>query len=335
MSDVTTKTILEVSRLTVSFERATGSTTVVNDVSFEVLEGETLGIVGESGCGKTVTVLSILGLLPETGTIDSGKMIFEGSDLAKLSVEEIRKVRGSKIAMIFQDPLSALNPLLPISTQICEVTMLHRGFNRDEARLHAVRMLELVGIPDAEKRIDAYPHEFSGGMRQRIMIAIALSCEPTLLLADEPTTALDVTTQAQILHLIRTLNPKFKTSTVLVTHDLGIVAQMTDRVAVMYGGRILEIAKTSDLFRAPSNPYTKALLKSVPDPSVGRIEDLYQIPGTADFSVATHGCAFAPRCDRSEQSCREELPELEQVSEGHYSRCHFAKEEYLSNQSKH
>ena len=279
MSDVTTKTILEVSGLTVSFEQATGSTTVVNDVSFEVLEGETLGIVGESGCGKTVTVLSILGLLPETGTIDSGKMIFEGSDLAKLPVEEIRKVRGSKIAMIFQEPMTSLNPVLTCGYQVAEALRLHLRMSKQEAKARTIALFEKVQLPRPEQIYAAYPHEISGGQKQRVMIAMAISCNPAVLIADEPTTALDVTVQASILELLKSLQQEQQMGMLFITHDLGVISGIADRVVVMYKGKIVETGPVKSVFASPQHPYTKGLLACRP-PLQKR---LHRLPVIADF----------------------------------------------------
>ncbi len=324
----TAETIISVEKLKTYFDTEDGRVMAVDDVTFELKKGETLGIVGESGSGKSVTNLSILRLIPEPpGKIAAGKIIFDGDDLLQLSVEELRKVRGKRIAMVFQDPMTSLNPFLKISTQLTEVTRLHLGHTHGEAREHAIKMLKLVGIPDAEVRIDGYPHELSGGMRQRVMIAMALSCDPELLIADEPTTALDVTIQAQILELIKDLKARMGTSVILITHDLGVVAGMTDHVIVMYAGKIFERARTADLFSRPGNPYTRGLLRSVPDPEHERGEPLYQIPGLPpDLADPPPGCPFAPRCDRTEDICRTEFPPFVELHSGHHSLCHFARE---------
>src|SRR6185295_4359880 len=278
-------------------------------ISFSLMRGETLGIVGESGSGKSVTNLSIIRLIPNPpGKIVSGEIVFNGQDILLLPDHEVRKIRGRRIAMIFQDPMTSLNPFLKISKQLMEMTQLHLGHTKAQAYEHAVKMLETVGIPDARSRVDSYPHEFSGGMRQRVMIAMALSCEPELLIADEPTTALDVTIQAQILELIKTLKQETGTSVILITHDLGGVAGMTDHVIVMYAGKIFEQAKTAELFALPGNPYTKGLLRSVPDPTAEQGK-LYQIPGLPpDVAHLKPGCPFAPRCDRVEAICHKEFP---------------------------
>jgi oligopeptide transport system ATP-binding protein len=241
----------------------------------------------------------------------------------------MRKIRGKRMAMIFQDPMTSLNPFLKISTQLMEVTQLHLGHTKQQAYEHAIKMLKLVGIPDAEVRVNNYPHEFSGGMRQRVMIAMALSCDPELLIADEPTTALDVTIQAQILELIKDLKSRMGTSVILITHDLGVVAGMTDRIIVMYAGKVFEHAPTRELFSRPANPYTKGLLKSVPDPAHEEGKELYQIPGLPpDVAHLPPGCPFQERCYRVEDICRREFPPFVQINENHQSLCHFAQEVY-------
>jgi oligopeptide transport system ATP-binding protein len=293
----------------------------VDKVSFELKKGETLGIVGESGSGKSVTNLSILRLIPyPPGKIVGGQVLFDNKDLMKLSEKELRSIRGKRIAMIFQDPMTSLNPFMSIGAQLKEITELHEGLSSSQSRKKAIEMLELVGIPDAPRRIDDYPHQFSGGMRQRVMIAMALSCKPELLIADEPTTALDVTIQAQILELIKDLKEKIGTSIILITHDLGIVAGMADNVAVMYAGKIVEYAPTKDLFSKPHHPYTKGLLRSVPDPSSEK-ERLFQISGLPpDLSNLPKGCPFFPRCDKVKNECQEP-PLIKQLNENHYSAC--------------
>jgi oligopeptide transport system ATP-binding protein len=321
--------LLEVKNLRTYFETDDGVVKAVDDISFQLKRGETLGIVGESGSGKSVTNLSVIRLIPEPpGKIVSGEVIFNGADLLLLPGEAIRKIRGRRIAMIFQDPMTSLNPFMKISKQLMEMTQLHLGHTKAQARDHAIRMLEAVGIPDARTRADAYPHEFSGGMRQRVMIAMALSCEPELLIADEPTTALDVTIQAQILELIKKLKQETGTSVILITHDLGVVAGMTDHVIVMYAGKIFERARTTELFSLPGNPYTKGLLRSVPDPTDEQGK-LYQIPGLPpDVAHLKPGCPFAPRCERAEEICLQEFPPFVQLNADHYSLCHFAREVY-------
>jgi len=321
--------LLEVKNLRTYFESEDGIVRVVDDVSFQLKRGETLGIVGESGSGKSVTNLSIIRLVPNPpGKIVSGEVLFNGSDLLLLSNDAIRKIRGRRIAMIFQDPMTSLNPYMKISKQLMEMTQLHLGHSKAQAHDHAIRMLETVGIPDARSRADSYPHEFSGGMRQRVMIAMALSCEPELLIADEPTTALDVTIQAQILDLIKKLKRETGTSVILITHDLGVVAGMTDHVIVMYAGKIFEQARTVELFSTPGNPYTKGLLRSVPDPTDEQGK-LYQIPGLPpDMAHLKPGCPFAARCDYVQDICRREFPPFVQLNKDHHSLCHFAREVY-------
>lgn len=320
--------ILSVNGLKTYFQTEDGVVKAVDGITFDLKKGETLGIVGESGSGKSVSNLSIMRLIPEPpGKIVAGDIIFDGIDVRSLSIDDVRKIRGKRIAMIFQDPMTSLNPFLKISKQLMEVTELHLGHTKKQAYDHAVKMLKMVGIPDAESRVNEYPHEFSGGMRQRVMIAMALSCDPELLIADEPTTALDVTIQAQILELIKDLKARMGTSVILITHDLGVVAGMTDRVIVMYAGKVFEQAPTQELFATPANPYTKGLLKSVPDPAHEQGEPLYQIPGLPpDVAHLPDGCPFAPRCSRSEDICTREFPPFVQINEGHHSLCHFAKE---------
>jgi oligopeptide transport system ATP-binding protein len=324
--------LLSVRDLRTEFAEDERTVRAVDGVSFDVHRGETLGIVGESGSGKSVTNLSIMRLIPTPpGRIAGGEVIFDGRNLLTLSDAEMRAIRGRRIAMIFQDPMTSLNPFMRISGQLMEVTQLHLGHNKHDARAHAIKMLEMVGIPDARHRADGYPHEFSGGMRQRVMIAMALSCQPELLIADEPTTALDVTIQAQILDLIQKLKRDTGTSVILITHDLGVVAGTTARVIVMYAGRIMESAPTTALFERPGNPYTKGLLLSVPDPTDAERKELYQIPGLPpDLANQTPGCPFAARCYRAEAICHEKLPPVVRLAPDHSSLCHFAQEIYAS-----
>ena len=321
--------LLEVKDLRTYFELEEGTVKAVDGISFQLKRGETLGIVGESGSGKSVTNLSIIRLIPSPpGKIVSGEVIFDGRDILLLPEAEVRKIRGRRIAMIFQDPMTSLNPFMKISKQLMEMTQLHLGYNSARAYEHAIKMLETVGIPDARERANNYPHEFSGGMRQRVMIAMALSCQPELLIADEPTTALDVTIQAQILELIKQLKQETGTSVILITHDLGVVAGMTDHLMVMYAGKVFEQARTTELFATPGNPYTQGLLRSVPDPLAEQAE-LYQIPGLPpDVAHLPSGCPFAPRCERAEQLCHEEYPPFVELTPDHHSLCHFAQEVY-------
>ena len=329
----TNGTILKVHDLKTYFQTEDGVVKAVDGISFELKKGETIGIVGESGSGKSVTNLSVMRLIPEPpGKIVGGDIIFNGIDVRKLAIDEVRKIRGKRIAMIFQDPMTSLNPFLRISTQLMEVTRLHLGHTKQQAREHALKMLKMVGISDAENRLDGYPHELSGGMRQRVMIAMALSCDPELLIADEPTTALDVTIQAQILELIKDLKARMGTSVILITHDLGVVAGMTEKIIVMYAGKVFEQAPTHELFATPANPYTKGLLKSVPDPAHEDGTELYQIPGLPpDVAHLPPGCPFAPRCSLAEDICRTEFPPFVQINENHHSLCHFAKEVYAES----
>jgi oligopeptide transport system ATP-binding protein len=321
--------LLEVKDLRTYFQTDDGLVKAVDGISFQLQRGDTLGIVGESGSGKSVTNLSIIRLIQEPpGKIVSGEIIFTGQDILLLPPAAVRKIRGRRIAMIFQDPMTSLNPFMKISKQLMEMTQLHLGHTKEQAYEHAVRMLETVGIPDARTRANSYPHEFSGGMRQRVMIAMALSCEPELLIADEPTTALDVTIQAQILELIKKLKQETGTSVILITHDLGVVAGMTDHVIVMYAGKIFEQATTKELFARPGNPYTKGLLRSVPDPTAEQGK-LYQIPGLPpDVAHLKPGCPFAERCERAEEICRREFPPFVELTPDHHSLCHFANEVY-------
>ncbi|MEW6731560.1 MAG: ABC transporter ATP-binding protein [Acidobacteriota bacterium] len=313
--------LLSIRDLKTYFYGEEGVVKAVDGISFDLQRGETLGIVGESGSGKSVANLSIMRLIPyPPGKIVSGEVIFDNRDLLKLSDQEMRRIRGKRIAMIFQDPMTSLNPFMRISAQLMEITQLHEGLNKRTAYKKAIEMLELVGIPDASRRVDDYPHQFSGGMRQRVMIAMALSCNPELLIADEPTTALDVTIQAQILELIKNLKEKIDTSVILITHDLGVVAGMADRIAVMYAGKIVEYAPTEELFAQPHHPYTRGLLKSMPDPQVEQ-ETLFQISGLPpDLAHLPAGCPFAPRCSYVLEKCQQ-YPPVRQINEQHYSAC--------------
>jgi oligopeptide transport system ATP-binding protein len=327
--------LLSVRNLCTYFGSEDGVVKAVDGVSFDLWRGETLGIVGESGSGKSVTSLSLLRLIPEPpGKILRGEVVFDGQDILSLPLSAVRQIRGKRISMIFQDPMTSLNPFMRVSTQLMEITQLHLRHTKREAHEHALRMLDTVGIPDARVRAENYPHEFSGGMRQRVMIAMALSCQPELLIADEPTTALDVTIQAQILELIKSLKSRTNSSVILITHDLGVVAGMTDRVLVMYAGKVFEAAPTRELFARPANPYTKALLRSVPDPESAQ-GALYQIPGLPpDVARLPAGCPFAPRCERAEDVCRREFPPFVQLTREHSSLCHFATEVYAQTNGR-
>ncbi len=304
--------LLEVRDLVVRFRTADGTIHAVNGVSFELEAGERLGLVGESGCGKSVTNLAIIRLLPRpAGRIEGGAVVFAGQDLLALREEEVREIRGRDIAMIFQDPMTSLNPVLTIEEQLVETIVAHRPVGRDEARQRAIELLRMVGIPKPESRLRSYPHQFSGGMRQRVMIAMALALEPQILIADEPTTALDVTIQAQVLELLRRLTEEHGTALILITHDLGVVAGMTDRVAVMYAGFIVETASTSELFARPAHPYTVGLLHSIPRVDERDGEELIPIEGRPpDMRELPPGCPFAPRCAWRLSVCWEVNPEL-------------------------
>ena len=315
--------LLSVRGLTTRFRTERGTVTAVDDVSFEVNSGETVAIVGESGSGKSVTALSILRLIPDPpGKIVSGEIIFDGTDLVKLDDKGIRAIRGDRIAMIFQEPMSSLNPSITVGRQIAEPVNLHRGTPWAKALERARELLSLVRIPDAATRVSAYPHQFSGGMRQRAMIAMALACEPQLIIADEPTTALDVTVLAQILDLLQDLSRKARSALILITHDLGVVARYADRVIVMYGGRVVESAPAADLYARPSHPYTRGLMASIPrlDGDTGR--RLVPIEGQPpDLSALPPGCAFAPRCRQVQDRCRAERPALREFAPKHFNAC--------------
>ncbi|MFP6588859.1 MAG: ABC transporter ATP-binding protein [Pirellulaceae bacterium] len=308
--------ILQVKNLEVEFVTDDGIVRAVNDISFDLYPGETLGIVGESGSGKSVANLTILGLIPQPpGHVKGGEVLFAEQDLLKLSQRQFQTIRGKRIAMIFQDPMTALNPFLTIQDQLIEVSMLHLGHTRDAAIQHAVELLELVGIPAAASRITEYPHQFSGGMRQRVMIAMALSCEPDILIADEPTTALDVTIQAQILDLLKAMQDKRGMAIIFITHDLGVVASICDRVLVMYGGRKVEQTDTKTLFAAARHPYTLGLLHSAPrwdQPQLTRLQSIEGQP--PDMMNLPAGCAFAPRCQWKTDECLASVPELVSIS---------------------
>lgn len=323
MSQNTGKSILEVKDLRTYFYTRDGIVRSVDGVSFSISEGETLAIVGESGCGKSVTSLSLLRLIPSPpGKIVSGSILFHGKDLLKLSDEEMRDIRGDKISMIFQEPMTSLNPVLTIGRQISEVLELHRHCTKEEARTRILELLKLVNISEPERRIDEYPHQLSGGMRQRIMIAMALACDPEILIADEPTTALDVTIQAQILNLMRELRDRTRAAIILITHDLGVVAEMAQRVVVMYAGRKVEEASVFDLFAKPMHPYTLGLLNSMPRLDDASTKRLVEIPGMVpSMKSEIIGCAFAPRCSVASERCTQESPVLKDHGNGHWVSC--------------
>src|SRR3954471_515941 len=317
--------LLDVANLKTQFFTQDGVVKAVDGVSFYLNPGETLGIVGESGCGKAITALSLMRLIPSPpGKIVDGKIVFQGDNILDMSDEEVRNIRGNRIAMIFQDPMTSLNPVLTVNRQISEAVMLHLGMSKAEARERSVELLKMVGIPNAEERVNQYPHQFSGGMRQRVMIAMALSCNPDLIIADEPTTALDVTIQAQILDLMRTLQMERDTGVILVTHSMGVVAGMADRIQVMYAGHIVETASTEEIFANPRHPYTVGLLKSIPRLDATRKEKLEPIRGLPpDLIDLPDMCPFVPRCNYAREKCEQKRPPLLEVAQGHWSACWF------------
>ncbi len=320
------KPVLDVKDLRVRFETHHGNVQAVNGVSFSLEEGETLGLVGESGSGKSVTNLAVMGLTPSPpGVVEAEHVKLGERDLLQLSPRELRRVRGNEVSMIFQDPMTSLNPLLSVNRQLTEVLEVHKGLSHREARKLCIEGLADVGIPEPDVRIDAFPHELSGGMRQRVMIAMALLCKPKVLIADEPTTALDVTIQAQILELMGRLQEQHGTAIILITHDLGVVAGMADRVNVMYAGCLVEAATTSELYTAPAHPYTRGLLRSVPTLHGDHSQELSSIPGQPpDLADLPAGCAFAPRCPRVEDQCLQTAPPLRESTDAtRQSACFF------------
>ncbi len=327
--------LLEVENLQTHFRTPDGINRAVDGLTFHVNAGETVAIVGESGCGKSVTSMSVLRLIPEPPGKIAGSIRFNGKDLLKLSEKEMRAIRGNEISMIFQEPMTSLNPVLTVGRQIGETLRLHQGLNRQQAEARAIEMLKLVGIPAPERRVKEYPHQLSGGMRQRVMIAMALACNPKLLIADEPTTALDVTIQAQILDLMRDLKRRVGAAIVLITHDLGVVAEVAERVVVMYAGRKVEEAPVGQLFRTPRHPYTQGLLGSVPklgSSLTGEETRLAEIPGLVpSLKTKIEGCVFATRCPKATDFCRTVAPALEPKAENHVAACHYAlREEALA-----
>ncbi|GAA2001263.1 ABC transporter ATP-binding protein [Brevibacterium samyangense] len=322
MTATATQTVLSVDNLRTGFWTETGDVTAVDGVSFSVAPGEVLGVVGESGCGKSVTVESIMRLLDEKYTSYTGEVNFDGKNLLDLSEKEMQQYRGSKVGMIFQDPMSSLNPVYTVGEQIVEGIRAHMDLSKADAKARAIEMLKLTGIPSPEKRFSEYPHQLSGGMRQRVVIAMALACQPKLLIADEPTTALDVTTQAQILDLIDNLCKEFDTGTIFITHDLGVVAEICHRVVVMYLGQVIEETNVEDLFDNPRHPYTLGLIRSTPSMEAEQDEDLHIIPGRVPtLHNVPSGCRFAARCALATDHCRENAPELEEFAPGHKVRC--------------
>lgn len=320
--------LLEVNNLQTQFFTQDGVVKAVDDVSFYIKPGETLGVVGESGSGKSITGLSLMRLVPSPpGKIVNGEVIFQGKDILKMSDEQVRKIRGNDIAMIFQDPMTSLNPVLTINRQISESLILHMGMNKEQAKARSIELLEMVGIPNADTRVDQYPHQFSGGMRQRVMIAMALSCNPKLLIADEPTTALDVTIQAQILDLMRNLQSETGAGVMMITHSMGVVAGIADRVQVMYAGHIVETASTEEIFANPRHPYTVGLMKSIPRLDARTREKLQPIRGLPpDLIDLPDMCPFVPRCNYAREKCEEKNPPLMDVGPDHRSACWFWEE---------
>lgn len=315
------QSILKISGLKTSFYTDDGEVPAVADVNFSIEPGEILGVVGESGCGKSVTSLSVMDLVPHPGKIVSGDIRFKDEELTKASKRRMRQIRGNEIAMIFQEPMTSLNPVFTIGSQMIEGIRLHHHFSKKEAANHAVQMLKKAGMPRAEQLLKEYPHQLSGGMRQRVMIAMAMACEPELLIADEPTTALDVTIQAQILELMKRLNEDLNTSILLITHDLGVVAEVCDRIVVMYAGKVVEEGSVRTIFKNPQHPYTEGLIQSVPN-MYNKKERLYSIPGNVPKpGSVTQGCLFAPRCPYAFDRCTAENPELLETEAGHQVRC--------------
>ena len=316
-------TLLEVKALKTHFFTMDGVVKAVDGVSYDLEEGETLGLVGESGCGKSVSALSVMRLIQNPpGEIISGEILLDGEDILKVDMEDMRNIRGAKISMVFQEPMTSLNPVLTVERQLTETLQLHMGMSKEESQREGVNLLSRVGIPDPESRIKQYPHQFSGGMRQRVMIAMALSCNPRLIIADEPTTALDVTIQAQILDLMKSLTTEFGVALIVITHNLGVVARYADRVNIMYAGKVIERGNAREIYANPRHPYTVGLLRAVPrvdlprraklDPIEGQPPDLIHLPG---------GCSFAPRCKWAVDKCKTDIPELTEAGEGHLSAC--------------
>ena len=323
------KNLVEFKNLQTYFYTSDGTVKAVDDVSFKIKEGETLCVVGESGCGKSVTAMSLMGLIPNPpGKVVGGEILFEGKDILKFSEAEMRNMRGNRVSMIFQEPMTSLNPVFKVGDQICEAVILHQGLSKKDADIKAIETLKIIGIPRAEEIMKCYPHELSGGMRQRIMIAMAVCCEPKLLIADEPTTALDVTIQAQILDLMRDIKKKLGTSIMLITHDLGVVAEMADYVVVMYAGKIIEEASVLEIFKNPMHPYTVGLLKSKPLLDGEESDRLYSIPGQVPNPIGIPtSCYFNERCSKCMNKCKDTQPVLREVRLGHKVACFLYDEE--------
>ncbi|HUK51439.1 MAG TPA: ABC transporter ATP-binding protein [Terriglobales bacterium] len=317
--------ILEISNLRTYFFTEAGVVKALDGMSLEVYKGQAVGLVGESGSGKSVTAQSVLRIVPRPGRIVDGSIRFDGEDLLSKSEGDMRKLRGPKMAIVFQDPTTSLNPVYTVEKQLTDILTLHKDLTKEEASKRALALLERVGIPEPEQRLKAYPHELSGGMKQRIAIARALSCEPVLLFADEPTTNLDVTIQAQVLELLKQLQKELNMTMIMITHDMGIIADMTERVTVLYAGKVMEVADTVTLFKSPKHPYTEALMKAVP--SVKQTRALEVIPGNIPNLIEPPvGCVFHPRCKYAKDVCMKQEPALEKVTEGHYAACHFWRE---------
>lgn len=324
--------LLDIENLQVSFFTPAGEVKAVSGVSYTVDHGEVLGIVGESGSGKSVSAYTLMGIIADPGKVVGGTVEFNGHHIEKMSEKEFRKMRGSEVSIIFQDPMTSLNPVFTIGSQLMEMLRLHTNMNKQERRARAIELLSLVGVNEPEKRLKQYPHEFSGGMRQRVMIAMALACEPKLLIADEPTTALDVTIQAQILELMVELKKKINMSIIIITHDLGVVSDICDRIAVMYAGKIVEIGTVDDIFYNPKHCYTKGLLRSIPKINEEGHERLIPIEGTpVDLLNPPAGCPFASRCDSCMKICLKKMPEYTEISPGHLSACWLLQKEQFEN----
>ena len=328
--------LVDIKNERLSFFTPAGEVKALNDVSIQLKEGEVLGIVGESGSGKSVTAYSLMGLTAHPGKLLGGELHFNGHQIEKMTDKEMRKIRGNEISIIFQDPMTSLNPVYTIGNQIAEVIKLHTDKDSKQAKARAKELLELVGINEPDKRLKQYPHELSGGMRQRVMIAIALACEPKLLIADEPTTALDVTIQAQILELMMELKDKLGMAIIMITHDLGVVASMCERIAVMYAGRIVEYGTTDDIFYHPKHQYTKGLIRSIPRLDTKEHERLIPIEGTpVDLLNPPEGCPFAPRCDAAMKICLREMPPVSAFGDVHYTQCWLNQKEEFEKGASH